>query len=299
MRATFASVLCVALIGIGVASFPALAQQESTKDCKADWQANKAANQANGVTEKAYVAQCHGGTASSTTAAPTKKSAAASSNSSGQQETVKACESDWQANKAANQANGVTEKAYVAQCRGGAAATAKTAPVANKPAATAAASSSTGQQETVKQCTADWQANKAANQVNGITEKAYVAQCHGGTPSTTATATPAAPNPPPASAAAPTSNPSAAPAAATSAPYSAKPAPTVAATPKGANQYATEGQAKASCPSDTVVWANLNSKIFHFSGYKDYGNTKSGAYMCEGDATAQGFRASETEKPPT
>ena len=33
-------------------------------------------------------------------------------------------------------------------------------------------------------------------------------------------------------------------------------------------------------------------------GYKDYGNTKSGAYMCERDATSQGMRASKNEKHP-
>jgi hypothetical protein len=56
--------------------------------------------------------------------------------------------------------------------------------------------------------------------------------------------------------------------------------------------------AKARCPSDTVVWANLNSKIYHFSGHKDYGNTKDGAYMCEKDAAAQGVRAAKNEKHP-
>jgi len=78
----------------------------------------------------------------------------------------------------------------------------------------------------------------------------------------------------------------------------AKPAPTAQTAPTGANQYTTEGQAKIRCISGTVVWANLNSKIYHFSSYKDYGNTKSGAYMCETDATAQGLRAAKNEKHP-
>jgi hypothetical protein len=71
-----------------------------------------------------------------------------------------------------------------------------------------------------------------------------------------------------------------------------------ATTPTAGNQYAAEGQAKAHCPSDTVVWVNLSSKVYHFSGYKDYGKTKRGAYVCEKDATAQGFRAAKTEKHP-
>ena len=52
------------------------------------------------------------------------------------------------------------------------------------------------------------------------------------------------------------------------------------------------------CGSGTIVWANLDSKIYHFTGNKDYGNTKSGAYMCERDATSQGMRAAKNEKHP-
>jgi hypothetical protein len=44
---------------------------------------------------------------------------------------------------------------------------------------------------------------------------------------------------------------------------------------------------------------NLASKIYHFAGHKSYGTTKAGAYMCEKEATAQGFRASKTEKRPS
>ncbi|WP_413771385.1 hypothetical protein [Mesorhizobium sp. PAMC28654] len=72
----------------------------------------------------------------------------------------------------------------------------------------------------------------------------------------------------------------------------------MAGTPTGANQFATEGQAKSRCPSGTVVWVNLKSKIFHFAGSRNYGNTKQGAYICESDATASGFRAAENEKQP-
>jgi hypothetical protein len=66
----------------------------------------------------------------------------------------------------------------------------------------------------------------------------------------------------------------------------------------GANQYSSEGQARFRCGAGTVVWANLNSKIYHFAGHKDYGGTKSGAYMCEQDATSQGMRAAKNEKHP-
>jgi len=42
----------------------------------------------------------------------------------------------------------------------------------------------------------------------------------------------------------------------------------------------------------------LNSKIYHFSGTKDYGTTKHGAYMCEGDAAAAGMRPAKNETHP-
>ena len=47
-----------------------------------------------------------------------------------------------------------------------------------------------------------------------------------------------------------------------------------------------------------MVWANTDSKIYHFSGHPDYGHTKMGAYMCETDATAGGIRAAKNEKRP-
>jgi hypothetical protein len=63
-------------------------------------------------------------------------------------------------------------------------------------------------------------------------------------------------------------------------------------------QFPTEAQAKASCPGDTVVWANLDSKIYHYAGYRYYGTTKQGAYMCEKNTVAAGLRAPKNEKRP-
>jgi hypothetical protein len=205
-----------------------------------------------------------------------------------QQKTVKECQAEWRANKATNQAKGITEKAYVTQCRaGGSAAKPAPAPAAStssKPKATSRASG-----KTVKECQAEWRANKAANQARGITEKAYVTQCRAGV----SAAQPApAPAPSTSSKAKTTITPAVPPARS-----SAQPAPAAMA-PTGTYQYATEAQAKARCGSGTVVWVNLNSKIFHFAGHKDYGHTKSGAYMCERDATGQGMRAAKSEKHP-
>ena len=209
-----------------------------------------------------------------------------SSHAIAQQKTAKECREEWRANKAANQANGVTEKAYVAQCRGGAAPAQTTAPPPPPPAPPPAPKAAATGEKTAKECREEWRANKAANQANGVTEKAYVAQCRGGAAPAQTTAPPP---PPPVPLPAPKAGP-AAPAPA--------PAPTAAAPPSGANEFSTEAQAKARCPSDTVVWVNLTSKIYHFSGTRNYGNTKHGAYMCERDTAAAGMRAAKNETHP-
>jgi hypothetical protein len=203
-----------------------------------------------------------------------------------QQKTAKACQEEWRANKADFQAKGITEKAYVAQCRTGNSPAQSASPAAANPRG--AASGAAGGKST-KSCQDEWRANKAAYQAAKVTEKVYVAKCRAG--ETVALPRAAPGSAPPAPAAAAPANPPAA--------TVAKPRGTVAApSQSGGNQFAAESQAKAHCPSDVVVWANLTSKIYHFAGYKNYGNTEHGAYMCEKDATAQGFRAAKTEKRP-
>jgi hypothetical protein len=66
----------------------------------------------------------------------------------------------------------------------------------------------------------------------------------------------------------------------------------------GSNEFTSEEQARARCPTGTVVWANLPSKIYHFAGTHNYGHTRSGAYMCEQDAQNSGMRAAKNEKHP-
>lgn len=142
------------------------------------------------------------------------------------------------------------------------------------------------QAKTAKECRAEWQAHKADNQAKKITEKAYVKEC------TAAAAT----EPAKSTEKKPASTPTA-----TTKPETKKPASTSVSTKsdaKGANEYTTEAQAKTRCGSGTVVWANLNTKIFHFSGHADYGHTKNGAFMCERDATSQGMRSAKNEKHP-
>jgi hypothetical protein len=66
----------------------------------------------------------------------------------------------------------------------------------------------------------------------------------------------------------------------------------------GADQYTSETLARAHCPTDTVVWANTRSRIYHFRNTSNYGNTKAGAYMCEQAALARSVRAAKNEKHP-
>ena len=290
MRRQIAVIMCSAVLGLTAFPSHPFAQQKTTKACQEEWRANKAANQANGITEKAYVAECRGSAApAQTTAGPPTASPAPSAAAPAAigQKTAKACRDEWRANKAANQANGVTEKAYVDQCRGGA-TPAQTIAVPPSPAPTAAAPQAATGQKTAKACRDEWRANKAANQANGVTEKAYVDQCRSGTIPAQTTAAPPPPAPGPTAAAPATPTPTS----------SGTSVPTTVAHPTGANEFSTEAEAKAHCPFDTVVWVNLKSKVYHFSGTRYYGETKSGAYMCERDSLADGMRAAKNETHP-
>jgi hypothetical protein len=227
-----------------------------------------------------------------------------------QAKTAKACTEEWRADKAGFQAKGITEKAYVADCRAGTASTPAAAPAptaaAPAPMSPPPAATNTGQ-KTAKACTEEWRADKAGFQVKGITERAYVAACRAGTVATPATAP--APAPAPTTAApAPTQAPASTTAAPAPAPSASRPSAQTpygttergpsTGSPSGAGQFANEAQAKGTCPGDTVVWVNLRSKIYHFAGTHNYGNTKDGAYMCERDTAAQGMRAPKNEQHP-
>jgi hypothetical protein len=137
------------------------------------------------------------------------------------------------------------------------------------------------QPKTERACQGEWRTNKAANQTAGMTETAYIEKCRSGGGLQAA--------PGPASTAAPSaSKPDSTPVV--------KPVPAALTPATGANQFLSEAQARTRCPSDAVVWANLESKVYHFSGNKDYGATKKGAFMCEKDAVGQGIRAAKNEK---
>ncbi len=241
----------------------------------------------------------------------------ASISAAAQQKTAKQCDDEWTANKATIQASGKTKKAFVAECRGQATAAPAAAP---KPTTTAtpkpprtAAPSPAANVKTAKQCNDEWTTNKAAIQASKKTKKEFMAECRAqpaGTSTTTAATSPTAP--PPAAAPArpstaapatppPAGTPARQPSTAAALPTTSPPAttrPSAAAAPTAAGQFSSEAQAKARCAGDTVVWVNLDSKVYHFAGTRNYGTTKSGAYMCEKNATAAGSRAAKNEKRP-
>jgi hypothetical protein len=64
------------------------------------------------------------------------------------------------------------------------------------------------------------------------------------------------------------------------------------------DQWRTIAQAQQHCPTDTVVWIDQRSHLYHYEGSSAFGRTKIGAYMCEQDSSRAGFRAAKNEKPP-
>lgn len=70
------------------------------------------------------------------------------------------------------------------------------------------------------------------------------------------------------------------------------------ALPAGAaQQFDSEQAAQRHCPSDTVVWLNLNSRVVHAQGQPWYGKTHVGAYVCRKELTIKGGKA-VADAPP-
>jgi hypothetical protein len=90
------------------------------------------------------------------------------------QKTIKGCQDEWRALRAANQRT-TTQKQYVAECQTGG-ARGRLAFATN---AAAAVISQAKTQKTVKVCQEEWRALRIANQRTTI-EKTYVAQCRAG-----------------------------------------------------------------------------------------------------------------------
>jgi len=58
-----------------------------------------------------------------------------------------------------------------------------------------------------------------------------------------------------------------------------------------AQLFGTEIEAQKHCPADIVVWVNTPTGIYHFKGMRWYGNTRSGAYICQKEGDQAGYRA--------
>jgi hypothetical protein len=318
MKTLFGAITVAAVIA-ALAAPAAFGQQKTAKQCRDEWRASTDAAKGK---EKDYVAKCRGEGAAAAPAARPAGTAA---------KTAKECREEWRASTDAAKGK---EKDYVAKCRGeGTAAAPAATPAAAPPAA--------GGAKTAKECREEWRASTdaAKGKEKDYVAKCRAGQTATAPPPAAPAPKSAAPAPTPApehKSAAPAPAPapeqkSAAPAPAAPAPEQksaapapaapppsaaapspaptataparpAAPAPTPAATaPTGADQYQEEAQAKAHCPADIVVWVNLNSHIYHFSGGANYGrhfSEKGGAYMCEKDAQRESFRAAENEKRP-
>ena len=61
-------------------------------------------------------------------------------------------------------------------------------------------------------------------------------------------------------------------------------------------RFPTELAAQNYCQTNTVVWVNRNTKVFHSNRSARYGRSKRGAYMCESDAISAGYHAVKVER---
>jgi hypothetical protein len=144
----------------------------------------------------------------------------------------------------------------------------------------------------MKMCGDQWKAAKAAGATNGETWPQFLAQCRAHQQSSVVATAPAdatAPAPAPTMHTVPAPPPTPVPA---EPPYSSLP------TPMDNGEFASDQQARAHCPTDTVVWVNTRSRVYHFAGTHNYGHTKEGAYMCEAEARAAGDKAAMNEHHP-
>jgi hypothetical protein len=227
---------------------------------------------------------------------------------------MKQCGEQRQSAKSAGTTKGATRPQFLAQCRAqlgsGAATAAPPAPSTQPqtgslfpwqtpaaPTPAPMASTAAGNQSDMKQCGAQWQAAKAAGTTSGATWPQFLKSCRAQLASTTSAPPqggfmPApAPAPAPAPSPAPTQSGSLFPWQRPATP----PAGSVASTGDGS---ASAQEAQYHCSGSTVVWVNEHSLIYHFPGTRDYGHTKSGAYMCEAEARTSGNRAAMNERHP-
>ncbi len=230
-------------------------------------------------------------------------------NTANAQSVMRTCASEWKQAEAAGTTQGQTWPQFLSQCRtrqDSAAATVAPAPApqsgslfpwsqpsapTSTPASNAGAPSSG--QSAMRLCASQWKDAKAAGTTGGQTWPQFLSQCRARQTSTAS------------SGFAPASAPAPAPASQSGSLFPWWQQSTSASTPASnasappalqAGQYTTELAARARCPSDTVIWVNTPTRIYHYSGTRYYGQTRRGAYMCEADARAAGYRASKNRQ---
>jgi hypothetical protein len=223
------------------------------------------------------------------------------------QSVMRTCATEWKQAQAAGTTGGEAWPQFLAQCRtrqGSAVApTAAPAPAPqsgslfpwSQPAAPTSAAAPSAGRSVMKVCASQWKDAKATGKTGGLSWPQFLSQCRGRQGSVASSSGGFASAPAPAPAPAPQSG-SLFPWWQQSAPSSA-PTSNVAAPPAlQAGQYTTELAARARCPSDTVVWVNTPTRIYHYSGTRYYGHTLKGAYMCEADARGGGYRAARNRQ---
>jgi hypothetical protein len=224
------------------------------------------------------------------------------------QSVMRTCATEWKQAQAAGTTGGEAWPQFLAQCRtrqgsatAPASSTAAPAPAPqtgslfpwSQPSAPASnVGAPSAGQSVMRLCASQWKDAKAAGTTGGLSWPQFLSQCRGrqGSVASSSGGFASAPAPAPA----PQSG-SLFPWWQQSAPASA-PASNVAPSALQAGQYTTELAARARCPSDTVVWVNTPTRIYHYSGTRYYGHTLKGAYMCEADARGGGYRAARNRQ---
>ena len=121
------------------ATAPRTRSAKTIRACAAEWTANKEALQASGKTRAGFITECRGGAetaaaAPATPAAPSTGMTPSATPTAGRK-TVKACDEEWKANKAAIQASGKKKTDFITECRGEPGSTQAAAPAPqSKPA---------------------------------------------------------------------------------------------------------------------------------------------------------------------
>ena len=236
-------------------------------------------------------------------------------NAANAQSVMRACASEWKQAEAAGTTQGQSWPQFLSQCRtrqGAAPAPSSSAaapapapqsgslfPWSQPSAPTSPAASNVGApatgQSVMRLCASQWKEAKAAGTTAGQTWPQFLSQCRARQTSTASSSGGFAPAPAPAPAPASQSG-SLFPWWQQSAPSSAPASNVGAPSALQAGQYTTELAARARCPSDTVVWVNTPTRIYHYSGTRYYGHTLKGGYMCEADARSAGYRAARNRQ---